>query len=327
MTQKESPIISVVVPVYNVEDYLPECVESILGQTFTDFELILVDDGSLDNCGTMCDSYEKKDSRVHVIHKENGGLSDARNKGIEQAKGRYITFIDSDDYIDATYLHYLYESALNTGADIVQANHTSISDKMGSISADRHNASFDIKEFDTREAIKDFMLYKTQYANVWAKIYKKELFDGVRFPVGKLTEDEYTTYKLILKSQKVICLPKVIYFYRRRQGSIVTSFSDKRFDVCNEVPDLLREALIVSGMFNESEYNYKCMRIWLKIYNDFAQGGAYKQYKAPLDKLCDKITALKVDSQVWDRKYKIIRWLLRFAPGLYRKIVKKGRAV
>ena len=327
MNQKETPKISVVVPVYKVERYLPECIDSILAQSFTDFELILVDDGSPDNCGAMCDAYAEKDSRVRVIHKENGGLSDARNKGIDQAKGQYITFIDSDDYIDTSYLQYLYESALDTGADIVHANHTSSADKMGGNGADRHNVVFKIKQFDRREAIKDFMLYHTQYANVWAKIYKVELFDGVRFPVGKLTEDEYTTYKLILKSQKVICLPKIIYYYRKRQGSIVASFSEKRFDVCNEVPDLLKETLIAADMFDESEYDYKCMRIWLKIYNDFVQGGAYSEYKEPLDELCDKITALKVNGQVWDGKYKFIRWLLKFTPGLYRIIVNRHRGI
>ena len=326
MTQKESPIISVVVPVYNVDEYLPECVESILGQTFTDFELILVDDGSPDNCGTMCDSYEKKDSRVHVIHKENGGLSDARNKGIDSAKGEYITFIDSDDIVYKDYLKYLYEAAQAYDADIVQGTITTHFDKLGSLGKDRHQQEYDVRVFSGEDAIRDYLTYRTHYSNSTFKLIRTTLFDGVRFPVGKYSEDEYTTYRLVLKSRKDVCLPMYIYYYRLREGSIVRSYSSRRFDVCDELPSLIEKDVIAAGYKCKSELDYKNMRIQLKIYNDFVQGGQYKEFQDKMCELQNRIKKIKIDRTVWDRKYILIRLAVSYFPSLYRKVVQKYRS-
>ena len=325
MDLTNNPEISVIVPVYKVEEYLDECVQSILQQTFSDFELILADDGSPDRCPEMCDGYAQKDNRVRVIHKENGGLSDARNAGIDIARGNYYVFVDSDDYITSDHLEYLHDAALQYDADIVQGNRSMYPEKLGQDRPDRRNASFRVREFDTKEALADFLTYTTQYTNVWAKIYKSSLFKKTRFPKGKLSEDEYTTYRLILDSKKVVCLPRMIYYYRIRPGSIVHTFGEDRFAPCDEVPDLLRRTVREAGLDLEKELDYKDMRLQLKVYNDFVQGGAYEQHKAHLDLLADRIKALKPDKTIWEKKYTTIRTLLKTAPGLYRKTVQKHR--
>ena len=322
---KENPKISVVVPVYKVEEYLEECVQSILRQSYEDFELILVDDGSPDSCGESCDEYAKKDARVRVIHKDNGGLSDARNFGINVAAGEYISFIDSDDFVTDNYLEYLLTAAEKYDADMVCSNHTTFPDKIGTAGPDRMGNTFDVKEFSTEEALRDFLLNRTQYTNVWAKLYRRELLESIRFPVGKLSEDEYTTYRLILKAKKVVCLPQRIYYYRLRAGSIVHSFSEERFEVVDEVPDLLRRAVREAGYQMEPELDYKDMRLQMKTYNIFVQHGQYPAYKKKLDAMARHVTELKADKNVWDKKYLRIRAALKTAPAVYRKIVLSKR--
>lgn len=325
MDLMHNPEVSVIVPVYKVEEYLEECVRSILNQTFTDFELILVDDGSPDKCGEYCDSYAKEDERVRVIHKENGGLSDARNAGIDVARGNYYLFVDSDDFITPDHIEYLHDAAVRYDADIVQGNRSMKTDDLGTDRPDRREVPYDVRIFDTKEALSDFLTYTTQYTNVWAKIYRASLFKKIRFPKGKLSEDEYTTYRLILESNKVVCLPRRIYYYRIRPGSIVHTFGEDRFAPCDEVPNLLRRTLREAGMDLEKELDYKDMRLQLKVYNDFVQGGAYEQHKAHLDLLADRIKALKPDKAIWEKKYTTIRMMLKTAPGLYRKTVQKHR--
>ena len=326
MKDMESPNVSVVVPVYNVEEYLPECVESILRQSFSNFELILVDDGSPDNCGSICDSYAEKDSRVRVIHKKNGGLSDARNRGIEQAKGEFITFVDSDDIIYKDYLKYLYEAAQKYDADIVQGAITTHLDKLGSLSKDSHQQEYDIRLFSGEEAIRDYLTYRTHCSNSTFKLIRTTLFEGVRFPVGKYSEDEYTTYRLVLKSRKDVCLPMYIYYYRLREGSIVRSYSSRRFDVCDELPSLMEKDVVAAGYNCKPEIDYKNMRIQLKIYNDFVQGGQFQEFKVKLCELQDRIKKIKVDKSIWDRKYIFIRLAISYCPRLYRTIVYKYRS-
>ena len=319
------PVISVVVPVYKVEEYLAECVDSVLAQTFTDFELILVDDGSPDNCGAICDDYAKKDSRVRVIHKENGGLSDARNKGIEYARGKYVTFVDSDDIIWNEYLRYLYDAAIEYDADIVQGNITTRLDELGAVGTDRHHQPYDVKVFSGEESIRDYLLYRTHFSNSTFKLIKTELFEGIRFPVGKYSEDEYTTYKLVLKSKRDVCLPAFIYYYRLREGSIVRSYSAKRFDVCDELPALIEREVGAAGYSCPSELDYKNLRIQLKIYNDFIQGGKYEEFKPKLREIEERIKKIRVDASVWDKKYIYIRLAISCAPALYRRFVYRYR--
>lgn len=227
MRKNKMPKLSIIVPVYKVEQYINKCIDSILNQTFTDFELILVDDGSTDNCGKICDKYAKKDERVRVIHKENSGLSDARNTGIEVATGEIIGFIDSDDWIEpcmyAEMLNYMEENNL----DIVCADTNQV--KEGKVKfKPRYSKN---KIWSRNEAICE-ILNGTLDNAAWNKIYKRNVIGDVRYPKGRIYEDVATTYKFIYNSQKVGYISKAYYNYLKRKGSIVASgFNSKsRYD-------------------------------------------------------------------------------------------------
>lgn len=219
------PEISIIVPVYNVENYINGCIDSILNQEFKNFELILVNDGSTDKSGFICDEYEKKDDRVKVIHQEYKGVSAARNIGINNASGNYIGFVDSDDYIYKDMYSTLYNLCEQTNSDIgvcklfreIDGNIINLDDNLI------------IKEMDNEEAMKELfkgILYRFSLAN---KLFKKSCFNGVEFPEGRIHEDLSTTYKLFANSVKAVYTNSTGYVYVKRNNSILTSiYSEKR---------------------------------------------------------------------------------------------------
>lgn len=209
------PLISVIVPVYKVEKYIHKCVDSILAQTLTDFELFLVDDGSPDNCGKICDDYAKKDNRIIVIHKENGGLSDARNVAIDRANGEYLTFIDSDDYVANNYLETLYIALLETHSDISIGNMTSFSEK--GYDEDFYKPTNFRKVLQDKEEI--FSTINRPCAPI--KLYKRFLFDSIRYPVGRLYEDAFIWHELLAKANRVVLTGTNTYYYLLRTNSIM----------------------------------------------------------------------------------------------------------
>lgn len=222
------PKISVIVPVYKVEVYLARCVDSILSQSFTDFELILVDDGSPDKCPLICDDYARKDSRVHVIHQENRGLSAARNAGIDWAitnsNSEWITFIDSDDWVHPQYLESLFNVAQKSQHDIVacsfiQTEHTR---------DDSYNS--EIKSYSL--PAEDFLIKCRKFAFIaCAKLYKKSLFINHRFPVGKIHEDIYLTYKLLFSVSNIDVIENPLYYYYINPNGITQSkWTPRRLD-------------------------------------------------------------------------------------------------
>ena len=219
-------LISVIVPVYKVEPYLDRCVESIVNQTYKNLEIILVDDGSPDNCGAMCDAWAAKDSRIRVIHKENGGLSDARNAGMAVATGEYLAFVDSDDWLDITYVEHLYLLAQKYNAQIVACDVQIVFDET-SLNA---TGSGSIVAYTPEEALKALIEGRTFRAVAWNKLYQKDLFIGECYPVGKNHEDEFTTFRLIDKAQQLIYFDKTLYYYRQRPNSIMNTYSIKRLD-------------------------------------------------------------------------------------------------
>lgn len=227
------PTISVIVPVYKVEAYLNRCVDSILSQTFSDFELILVDDGSSDNCPAICDEYARKDSRVRVIHQKNGGLSAARNAGIDwvfaNSNSDWITFVDSDDGLAQYSLERLIAETERHQTDISIGKFVRFYD---GFPEEKKSACSQVKVISGREAC--YALYgddAVTYTTAWAKLYKAELFRDIRYPVGRIHEDEATTYKVLYKASKVAVLDEKLYYYRDNPDGIMnTRFSVKRFD-------------------------------------------------------------------------------------------------
>lgn len=222
------PVISIIVPVYNVEPYLVRCIDSILAQTFADFELILIDDGSPDNCGKICDEYAKKEARIHVIHQKNGGLSSARNAGIDwvfkNSNSQWLTFIDSDDWIHPQYLDLLLSSATTLNADVSICEYEETNEYF-------HPApvtNFDIHKQTPEEF---FVNHHVTAVIACCKLYNKSCFENIRYPLGKLHEDEFTTYKILFQKTHVSYLNKKLYFYYTNPHSIVRSkWSPKRLD-------------------------------------------------------------------------------------------------
>ena len=225
------PLISIIVPVYNAEKYLKECVDSILCQTFKDFELILIDDGSTDNCSEICDAYAKMDSRVCVIHKENGGQAEARNRGIDIAQGQYITFIDSDDWVCHYYLEQMFSAIHKTGADISLCGLQSFDDGESITLESKKDYRYDClsgREVCTRYYQMEWII------NVGpvGKLFSVNLINDTRFPNGKIYEDQGTIPRLIYPANKVAFIKdSSFYAYRIRSGSTSHSdFSSRKFE-------------------------------------------------------------------------------------------------
>ena len=214
-------MISIIVPVYKVEAYLSRCIESILAQTFNDYELILIDDGSPDNCGNICDEYAQKDNRIHVIHKKNGGLSEARNSGLDwsfnHSESEWITFIDSDDWVHPEYLDILYK-AINDNKCKISACMIAQVEEFTTPTAE---ISDYICELHCTERF--FRIKKVNAIVSTGKLYYKKLFERVRFPVGKLHEDEFTTYKCLFQTDVIAYINIPLYFYYLNPCSITHS--------------------------------------------------------------------------------------------------------
>lgn len=224
-------LISVIVPVYKVEEYLKKCVDSIINQTYSNLEIILVDDGSPDNCGKICDEYAKSDARVKVIHKENGGLSSARNAGLDVAKGEYISFVDSDDMIKESFIEVLYKLCIDNKCDISECGYLRFQSEDELLNKNKATASIKVySNYEMQKKIYDEECVKTVV--VWNKLYKKYIYEKMRFPFGKIHEDEYTTYKAFFVSKTNVAVTDLnLYFYRINQNGITgQKFNTKRLD-------------------------------------------------------------------------------------------------
>lgn len=209
-------LISIVVPVYNVEEYLAECVDSILSQSFRDFEILLIDDGSTDASGLICDKYVKKDERVKVAHIPNGGLAAVRNMGIENAVGDIIAFVDSDDIIALGSLQALYDEMISSGADVVLGKVERFNEKNEYRPYTRLNER---REMTGKETLALLLEGRLLNISMCGGIYKRSLFDGITFPIGYICEDWYVTPSLYLKTDKVVFIPQMWYLYRDNSES------------------------------------------------------------------------------------------------------------
>ena len=224
------PEISVIVPVYKVQQYLQQCVDSILAQTFEDFDLILVDDGSPDDCGSICDKYAEIDKRIHVIHQQNGGLSAARNAGIDwsyqHSSSKWLTFIDSDDWVEIRYLEVLYNVALKCNVDVSICTYHKISTR------NQEDLDAGLDESGTKWKTEDFYVRYRENATVaWGKLYNKQLFSTFRYPTGKLHEDEFLTYQILFRRDNIgITKEKLYYYFINEKGIMQSQNINKRLD-------------------------------------------------------------------------------------------------
>lgn len=223
-------LITLIVPIYMVEPYLNRCIKSLVTQTYQNLEIILVDDGSKDNCPAICDAWAKKDSRIRVIHRKNGGLSAARNSGIDAAKGEYLAFVDSDDFVSDEFIETLYQACKQTGSQIAQCRYEYVDgDKM---TKDKEEVTEPMEVYSGKEMIKGMSWRDGAYNVVaWNKLYHKSLFESVRYPKGRIHEDEATTHKLFYQAERVAFVYRFLYGYYTGGTSITRDkFSKKRLD-------------------------------------------------------------------------------------------------
>lgn len=221
---QDNPLISVIVPVYKVEPYLKQCLDSIVNQTYTNLEIILVDDGSPDKSPAICDEYASRDSRIAVIHKENGGLSEARNAGLDICKGEYISFVDSDDWIETNCIEILFDFAQKEHADLVIASHKETMLDSTTFLQQDENIPNTFSKASSHELLLQLCQRDCPNLNsAWGKLFKKELFTSIRFPKGKLYEDMYVNYRLYFLCKNVYYTHQQLYNYRLRSGSITRS--------------------------------------------------------------------------------------------------------
>lgn len=234
-------LISIIVPVYNVEQYLRKCLDSIISQTYKNFECILVDDGSTDSSGKICDEYSLKDHRFSVVHKTNGGVSSARNTGLDVIGGSYVTFIDSDDYVTDNYLEYLYDMINAFKADVAAVSYEMV---FNETAKDTSANIDDYKKicFERKDAIKELLQIRNISQMVWAKLYKTELFEQIRFPVGKIYgEDLAVIFDIVLLADKVVCSNAALYKYCMRKGSVMQSdFTEDKYVEINIIDDKMK---------------------------------------------------------------------------------------
>lgn len=229
------PEISVIIPVYNMEKYLNRCVDSVLSQTFTDIEIILVDDGSTDNSPEICDNYKEIDDRIIVIHKPNGGLSDARNAGLDVATGNYIGFVDSDDYIDHRMYEILYDLIVTNNADIAHCLMKKITDNDFIINHITYNQS-EVNTYQHKDFIENYFPNFPHIipSPVCSKLFRKKIFNEIRFPVGQYYEDSYIQLRTLDLCQSIVVINLELYYYVQREGSIMHSeYSPKWFQGTN----------------------------------------------------------------------------------------------
>lgn len=255
-------LISVMIPIYNVDKYLNKCIDSVLNQTYSNLEIILVNDGSTDKSTEICKQYEQLDNRIKVINKEYGGVSDARNVCVDVAKGKYIAFVDSDDYISSDYIEYMYNliNKYNTPLAICRVKEVWNNTNLKQIEQESNETS---QLLNSKQAFYNLLFDKGIEVSVYAKLYKRELFEGIRFPKGKVYEDTAVMYKIIKKAKNIAFGTKHCYYYIARKGSI-----SKHPEFNENEKDFIR---FTSEMLNFIEKRYPDLKDAVKRFDLYAR--------------------------------------------------------
>ncbi|MCQ9626454.1 glycosyltransferase [Cetobacterium somerae] len=308
-----SPKISIIVPVYKVELYLRKCIDSILNQTFKDFELILVDDGSPDRCGEICDEYRKKDNRIKVLHKKNGGLSSARNAGLDIAKGDYIGFVDSDDWIESDMYEVLYNLCIENNSEIGVINYQIVyPDRQ------KNKKNSDLKIFNKKEAMDEILKGRYFEEIVWSKLFKKEAIEKIRFKEHIKYEDTDFTYRVIHKCEKISYLGKSLYNYLIREGSTMDMISKEIVLDYIYIYDEMYEFYKNNQLNSKEIILLKLIDSGLNTLNEIIKND-FLEIKIILDKYFYKFLKIKKIH----KKTKFLLIILKLNPSLYIKMIKK----
>ena len=321
-----TPLISVIVPVYRVEEYLERCVKSILSQTYKNLEVILVDDGSPDQCPAICDACAEKDARVKVIHQENKGLSGARNAGIDAASGEYLAFVDSDDYVSPHFIEELYQLLQDTGCAIGQCRFSYVK---GDGLVEEGDSAFCIYRGESlMEQLYGPEEKATCFVVAWNKLYRAELFKetGIRYPEGRIHEDEATTYRLFHEAKKLAFLDRALYgYYTENGGSITSVFSAKRLQWLTAHED--RIAFLKKNGYEKllpAAYRKLCDACITFYFRCTEQVKDAEELKKELRK---RLETYRANGAAWiaalPLKTRMGYELFSMSPGLYAKMLQK----
>lgn len=308
-------LISIIVPVYNVEKYLDQCIESIINQTYKELEIFLIEDGSPDNCGAICDSWAKKDDRIKVFHVDNGGSARARNIGLLHAKGKYVGFVDADDFLMPSMYEILYKLAINSSAEITECGYYKVTSDVMHNSLNNLEGKT-IRTFNTAEALLENVRDTVVQQVVWNKLYLKRIIGNTFFTEGKYIDDEFWTYKIIGSAKKIVSTTEKLYCYRQQEASVMhQSFSVRRMDALEAKLQRLKylEQRFPS-IVSEAKCNlyFTCIylqQMALKDVNKKEQIVMRKKIKNCLNSFCME----KSDLKCIDNKQRIWFWVSRLS--------------
>lgn len=313
-------LISVIIPVYNVEKYLFACVDSVLRQTYRNIEIILVDDGSTDQSGLMCDELKMKDSRIRVLHKKNGGLSDARNYGLDKANGRYVVFVDSDDVVSNRLVEYLYSLIINNHCDIGICDpvHCYPGETIEFVDETQHHV------FDANAAIAEMLYQKSFLVAAWGKIYRMEFFNQIRFPFGMLFEDSAIMYKVFEQAENIVYGDAKLYGYMHREGSITTmKFSKRDCDILKIASEISKYMEGRNDILTNAARAYHASAAF-RIYMNAPRNGEFVEEISLCEAfLRDNLKALLHDGDI-RKKLRLALLLFKYArpimPVVYKRV-------
>lgn len=316
-------LISVIIPVYRVEPYLKRCVDSVLAQTYTNMEVILVDDGSPDNCPAICDAYAQQDGRVSVIHQANAGLSGARNAGIDVVKGAYLAFVDSDDYLAPDYLEKLYRACVETGSDMSVCRWEYVKGEAIPQKGTGETKVFTGREMQANQYTPD----GAYFVVAWNKLYRRELFWEIRYPLGRIHEDEATTYRIYDKVKQAAYVDSSLYGYFVAPSSITRGFNPRRLDWVKAVAERID--------FYERKGYRELMVSALQAFAD----GSIDIYFGLRDNLLDSKKEQKMIRDYVHQGLSRVKpygkfpirttigyWLFLLCPGIYRKLLNQVKS-
>lgn len=322
-------MVSVIVPVYNVEPYLRECLDSIITQSYTDLQIIIIDDGSTDGSAAICDAYAAKDTRIQVIHQENRGLSAARNRGIELASGRYLTFVDSDDYLLPDFVETLLNLCLEYDADMSVSSYTILEN--GRFTPLKIRSFHPEPElFVGQQKMEAYLKHIKLSVCAWGKLYAAELFRNIRYPEGKIHEDSAVFHLVVHAAKRIAYVSKHAYIYRLRPGSITTSaFSPQSLDSISsrfELIDFISSNYPSLLPYAKVRLVDAACRCFCKI---FESGRRFPDIESQLQTLCRKnlIVHFKYSTSCRSRIFVLLvcinqslaKWALRFYHGISRR--------
>lgn len=312
-------LISVIVPVYNIEMFVERCIKSIVEQSYKNLEIILVDDGSTDNSANICDEWEKKDSRIKVVHKINGGLSDARNSGLDIVSGEYISFIDGDDFIDKDMYKNMIYYITNYDCDICVCGMCKTENGQEFVTRPYNYENKEFTILDSESGIKEVLNDKIDVSSC-NKLYKKSVIGKLRFPYGKTNEDFAMIYKFFFYSRKIVIINMNLYKYIQRDGSITTTkFNERQFDKfynCIEMLDFIKSNIPNLTMYAEKYLWYQAFCLLKTLYtkNLFRD---YKEYDKELRKVLQKDSNKIINCKILGSKEKLVYICMSYFPKLY----------